>query len=214
MQADFALARATALLLIVLPIAVTGCLRPVRTEVQHDGFTKVVLLAEKRAFWSVDLELEHPIDLDEGVLTNVLSRIDKVGSDGKPTPAIPLEALSPTALGMKRGLLQADSSHKVLAQVILGGNRPHVPDEHRLTSLICYVSDDRLHIHLSHKDWTLTGEGLPETRVGEPPLGFRLVAGEGIELVNPQAVSVDWSNSVFQKPTRFRIGPGGRLQPL
>lgn len=198
--------------------ASTACItRTVRDTVFDDGYTTVILRSQTRGGKPIDKGFEHPITIAPVRMAHILSRIDlrhKVDKELKRVPAIHLDSLFTIADGISQALEKADSSQEIVVQSIRRSRHLGVFDRHYLTSLLCYIRDDLLYIHISRSDWEIPVQRdrpLPETHVGKHPLDFRLVTEKGMMLVDPQAVAVEWRDPIFRKPTRTRITPGGKV---
>jgi hypothetical protein len=210
---------AAILLLALLAGASSACVtRTSRQTVFVQGQTEVILRSQKKGGRAIDRGFEHPVTIAPVRVSHILSRIDmreKNGKDSKRVPAIPLETLFVIAEGIAEGLQAADSSQEVVVQSVRRGKHLGIFDRHYLTSLLCYMMDGRLYIHVSRADWEIPvrrdRDRLPETHVGEHPLKFRLLVDRGMSLVDEQAVAVDWRDTIFKKPTRTRMTPGGKV---
>jgi hypothetical protein len=206
------------LMLALLAAASNACIaRTVRETVVDDGSIQVLLRGKKKAGQTVDQGFEHPITIAPVRMAHILSRIDMRRDDdgeAKRVPAIHLDLLFGIAEGMTEALEKADSSQEVVVQAIRRTKRFGVFDRHYLTSLLCYVRDELLYIHISRSDWEIPKQRntrLPETHVGKYPLDFRLVVEKGMVLADPQAAAVYWRDPIFRKPTRTRITPSGKV---
>jgi hypothetical protein len=76
------------------------------------------------------------------------------------------------------------------------------------------MQDDLLHVQVARSDWEIPPrrrDNLPEPQAGEQQQSFHLLVDTGMSLAGPQAAVVDWRDSVFAKPTRTRITPGGKV---
>jgi hypothetical protein len=209
---------AACVLLALIGGASSACItRTTREVVFDDGYTEVSLRSQKKGGESIDKGFDHPATIAPVRMAHILSRIDlrqKDGDGGKRVPAIHLDSLFTIADGMAEALQKADSSQEIVVQSIRRAKRLGLFDRHYLTSLLCYMRDDFLYIHISRSDWEVPVQSearLPETHVGKYPLDFRLVVEKGMTLVDHQAVAVDWRDPVFRKPTRTRITPSGRV---
>jgi len=211
--------RIPAFLLLALITGVSSaCItRTVRETVFDDGYTEVILRSQKRGGQVIDKGFEHPVTIAPVRLANILSRIDlRQETDGemKRVPAIHLDSLFTIADGMAEALQKANSSQEIVVQSVRRSKRLGLFDRNYLTSLLCYMRDDLLYIHVSRSDWEVPvqrDKPLPETYVGKYPLDFRLVVEKGMMLVDPQAVAVEWRDPIFRKATRTRITPSGKL---
>ena len=206
-------------LLAVVAGASSACVtRTVRQTVVDDGYTQVILRGQKRGGKTIDKGFEHPVTIAPVRLAHILSRIDLRRQDdegGKRVPAIHLDSLFTIAEGMAQALQAADSSQEIVVQSVRRAKRMGIFDRNYLTSLLCYMRDDLLYIHISRSDWEVpvqrTGDRLPETHVGEYPRDFRLVVEKGMTLVDHQAAAAEWRDPIFRKPTRTRMLAEGQV---
>lgn len=211
--------RIAAFVLLALVVgASSACVtRTIRKTVVDDGYTAVLLRSQKKGGKPIDKGFEHPVTIAPVRLAHILSRIDLRHKDAKEAnrvPAIHLDSLFTIAEGMAQALQMADSSQEIVVQSVRRSKRLGIFDRNYLTSLLCYMKDDLLYIHISRSDWEVPvqrDERLPETHVGKYPLEFRLVVEKGMMLVDHQAVAVEWRDPIFRKPTRTRITPGGKV---
>jgi len=209
---------ATFVLLALVAGASSACVtRTVRQTVVDDGYTQVILRGQKRGGKTIDKGFEHPVTIAPVRLAHILSRIDlrhKDGEDRKRIPAIHLDSLFTIADGMAQALQKADSSQEIVVQSVRRSKRLGIFDRNYLTSLLCYMRDDLLYIHISRSDWEVPvqrSNRLPETHVGKYPLEFNLVVEKGMMLVDHQAVAAEWRDPIFRKPTRTRLTPSGKV---
>ena len=205
-------------LLALVAGASSACItRTVRESVFDDGYTAVILRSQKKGGKTIDKGFEHPITIAPVRLAHILSRIDlrrKDDEGGKRVPAIHLDSLFTIAEGMAEALQKADSSQEIVVQSVRRSKRMGLFDRNYLTSLLCYMRDDLLYIHISRSDWEVPvqrDKRLPETHVGKYPRDFRLVVEKGMTLVDQQAAAVEWRDPIFRKPTRTRLTPTGKV---
>ena len=205
-------------LLALVAGASSACItRTVRESVFDDGYTAVILRSQKKGGKTIDKGFEHPITIAPVRLAHILSRIDlrrKDDEGGKRVPAIHLDSLFTIAEGMAEALQKADSSQEIVVQSVRRSKRLGLFDRNYLTSLLCYMRDDLLYIHISRSDWEVPvqrDKRLPETHVGKYPRDFRLVVEKGMTLVDQQAAAVEWRDPIFRKPTRTRLTPTGKV---
>ena len=212
-------ARVPVILLLALAAASAGCItRPVKEKVFDDGYTSVVLRSEKRGFSTVAKGFDHPATLSPVRMTHILSRIDlrwTKDEDNERVPAIPLDTLFTIGKGMTQALEKANPNQEVVVQSIRRDRNLAIFERQYLTSLLAYMKDDVLYIHLSRSDWEIPPrrkDNLPEAHVGEHPQKFRLIIDRGMTLASDhQSVAVQWRDEVFRKPTRTRVTSTGKV---
>ena len=199
-------------------LAASGCItRTSRETLVDDGQNKVILRSEKKGMTPVDQGYDHPKTIAPIRMAHILSRIDlqqEAGKKHERRPAIPTETLYAVADALAKGLAAADSSQEVVLLSVRRTKRLGVFDRYFLTSLRAWVKDDVLYLQVARSDWEIPkrkGDQIPEPHAGEQAQGFRLLVDDGMSLVDPQSVSIDWSSPVFAKPSRTRITPTGRV---
>jgi hypothetical protein len=212
-------ARVPVVLLFALAAASAGCItRPVSEKVFDDGYTSVMLRTEKRGFTAVPKGYEHPAVISPVRMAHILSRIDlrwAKDENNERVPAIPLDTLFIIAKGMVEALEKANPDQAVVVMSIRRDRHLAIFERQFLTSLIAYMQDDLLYIHLSRPDWEIPPrrkEDLPEPSLGDHPLKFRLVVDRGMTLgADHQSVAVQWRDEIFRKATRTRVTSTGRV---
>lgn len=214
-------ARSAAFSALVLLLA-AGCItRPVREDVFREGTIDVFLRSDKRWTRTLEKEYEHPVTISPVRMSHILSRMDlRIGSKASKkgeqrVAAIPTEMLLPIADGVSRALAQADENQEVVVMAVRRFKRFHVFERKYLTSFVAYARDDRLYIHLARSEWEVPQrrqDKMPEPRIGEHPMDFRLYSSTAMTLVDAQSVAVEWRNPIFSRPTRTTILPSGEVR--
>ena len=216
-------ARSAAFSALILLLA-AGCItRPVREDVFREGTVDVFLRSDKRGFKILDKSYEHPVTISPVRTAHILSRMDlrtgsKASKKGEQrVPAIPTELLLPIAEGVAQALAQADENQEVVVMAIRRFKRLHVFERKYLTSFVAYARDDRLYLHLARSEFDLSElpqhrqDKIPEPRIGEHPMKFRIYSGDAIIPVDTQSVAVEWRDPVFKRPSRTTIRPTGEV---
>jgi len=211
-----ALALAT---LVAIAAAGSGCAtRTIRETFHEDPTTRIVLRHHRESGEAVDRGYSQPIAIAPVRLAHILSRIDirtEAKKGAQRAPALPTEALYIVADHLSKALREADSTQEIAVYYTRRAKRFGIFDHHFLTSFVTYAKDDLLYIHLSRTDWEIpkTGknERLPEPRVGDYVMEFRIVPSKGMTQVDGQSVAVAWHDPVFKKPSRTRITPSGHV---
>ena len=213
-------------LCIALAVVCSACInRSIRVPVFDEEGTEVYLRAKKSGLGVVERGFDHPAQISPVRMAHILSRVDLRTPESKrflrstkPSeriPAIPLKSLYVIADGLSKALAAADPNQEVIVRSVLKEKRLALFDHSYLTSFISYVQDDQLFIHLSRFDWEVPKSGrehkLPEPDVSREVMKFRLIPSEAMTLMAPQALAVDWRDSIFRKPTRTRVTPGGEV---
>jgi hypothetical protein len=198
-----------------------GCItQPVHQDVFREGTIEVFLRSDKRWFKILEKEYDHPLTISPVRTAYILSRIDlrtgeKASKKGEQrVPAIPTEMLFPIAEGVSQALAEADENQEVVVMAIRRFKRFNVFERKYLTSFVAYARDDRLYIHLARSEWEIPKrrqDKIPEPRIGEHPMKFRLYSGRAMTLVDAQSVAVEWRDPIFSRPTRTKILPSGEV---
>jgi hypothetical protein len=199
-----------------------GCAtRP--TPVFDEGKIRVFLRSDVRWFRTVDKGYSHPVTIAPVRVAHILSRIDLkppsgflVSFEGDKTrvPVVPTDALYTIAEGVSKALAAADPTQEVIVMAIRDTKRFGIFDHDYLTSMILFVKDERLYVHVSRHDWEVPktrDERIPEPHLRDSPQSFKLYAGNAMALVDDNAVAIDWRDPVFAKPTRTRVLPSGEV---
>jgi hypothetical protein len=206
--------------LAAIAAAGSGCAtRTVRETFYEDAATRIVLRSQTQSGEAVERGFGHPMSVAPVRVAHILSRIDvriEAKKGAQRAPALPTEALYVVADHLSKAFRQADSTQEIAAYSIRRAKRFGIFDRRFLTSFVTYVEDDMLYIHLSRVDWEIPKSGtkaerLPEPRVGDYVMKFRVVPSEGMTQVDGQSVAVNWRDPLFKKPTRTRITPSGKV---
>jgi len=206
-------------ILVAIAAAGSGCAtRTVRETFYEDPATRIVLHHQRKSGEAVDRGYSQPIAIAPVRLVHILSRIDIRTEEKKGAqrgPAIPTEALYVIADHLSKALREADSTQEIAVYYTRRAKRFGIFDHHFLTSFVTYAKDDLLYIHLSRTDWEISRTGknerLPEPRVGDYVMEFRVVPSKGMTQVDGQSVAVAWRDPVFKKPSRTHITPSGHV---
>jgi hypothetical protein len=206
-------------ILAAMAVLGSGCVtRTVRNTFFENASTRVVLVQEKRGDKAIEQDFAHPLQIAPVRMAHILSRLD-VRVENKNSiqrmPAIPTEALYEIADHLANAFSQADSNQHIVVYFKRRSKRFGVFDHNYLTSFLVFAVEDSMYLHLSKVDWEIqkTGrrEKLPEPSVGDETKAFKVVASTGMMVANPNAVMIDWGDSVFKKPSRTHIAPGGKV---
>ena len=204
---------------LVAALAV-GCATTPEPVFDQEGI-RVFLRSDVRWFRTVEKGYSHPATIAPVRVAHILSRIDLkppsgflVNFEGDKTrmPVVATDALYTIAEGVSKALAAAEPDQEVIVMAIRDTNRWGIFDHDYLTSLVLFVRDERLYVHVSHHDWEIPktrDERIPEPRLGDDVQSFRLYAGTAMSLVSDHGVAIDWRDPVFAKPTRTRVLPSG-----
>jgi hypothetical protein len=197
----------------------SGCItRTVRNTFYEDAKTRIVLVQEKRSGRAIERDYAHPLQIAPVRMAHILSRLDvrvETKKSIQRMPAIPTEALYEIADHLSNAFGQADPNQHIVVYYKRRDKRFGIFDRNYLTSFLVFATGDSMFIHLSKVDWEIqkTGrrEKLPEPGISDETDAFRVVASTGMMVANPNTVAVDWVHSVFKKPSRTHIAPGGKV---
>jgi hypothetical protein len=204
---------------VAIAAAGWGCgTRTVRETLYEDPSTRIVLRHQTEGGRPIDQGFSQPVSIAPVRLAHILSCIDvrtEAKKGAQRAPAIPTEALYPVADQLSKALRQADSSQEIAVYYIRHTKHFGIFDRHLLTSFVTYAKDDLLYIHLSRMDWEVAKTGknerLPEPRVGDYAMEFRVLPSKGMTQVDAHSVAVAWRSPVFKKESRTRITPSGKV---
>lgn len=189
-----------------------------RRTIETGSDVEVVLRAQKGPDGPVDQGFEHPVDVSGVRLTHILAQLDvrdDAEEGGKRHPAIPTDSLYAIGQAAALGLHKATPAEEVVVRSFRKTRHLGIFSKTYLTSLILYVQDGRLFVHVRHDDWPIPkqkDEDPPEPWVYRTEQSFKILPGDAMTSVGPQDVAVDWRDPVFRKPKRIRVGPGGRIE--
>jgi hypothetical protein len=204
---------ALATVLAIVALTTSGCAHTSKTTVFDDGKLKVQL----RSGDPQAQGLEHPVVISSVRLSHILARIDirtPVKDGQRRVAAIPLKNLESISAGLAKGLAEAKPDQEVLISSVRVDKRFGMFNHNKLTSFVAYQRDGILYFHLSRSDWEIPPrreDRLPEPKIGEFPSKFRILSGKSMEMIDQQSLAIDWKAGLFDKPTRTRLTPDGRV---
>jgi len=208
----------TAVVVLCLAFVAGGCAtRQVRTPVYDENRVQVFLRQDVKGGKGVDQGFSHPITIAPIRITNILSRIEVRKDDGDEAenlrqPAIPTGVLYAIGEGVSQALAKADPSQAVVVMAVERRKSLKVFTGDYLTSLIVWVKDDRMYVHLGQLGEPMSSN--PRDKPHEPQLDTiegkkRVLASEGFTTAGPRLVAVDWRSNAFGDLSAIRIRPGG-----
>lgn len=192
--------------------------RYTRVTVQDTGNVTVVLRAELKHGKPLDRHYRQPATIAGIRLTHILAALEvrmDVTKDqrGDRKPAIPTQLLYQLGDLLSQALAKADPTQQVVVQAIRKQRHLGLFTNNYLTSFIAFVDQqNQLEIHLYRLDWEVPKgkeEHIREPRLGHEVMKFRVLAGQHIEPVGPQAVAVDWQDPYFRRASLIRVSPTG-----
>lgn len=204
---------------LCLSLAIAACTtKQARTPVYDENNVRVFLRSDLERGANLDRGYSHPVTIAPIRITNILSRLE-VRKESKDElqavrqPAITTELLYPIGEGVSQALAKADSSQAAVVMAVDRRKSLKVFTADYLTSLIVWVKDDRLFVHLGQLGEPLSD---PREKPREPQLDVveskkRVLASEGFTTVGPRLVAADWRSNVFADLGTIRIRPGGNV---
>jgi len=198
--------------LVVCAAALAGCMTTKKTVLEKGGVT--VQLVSKRGD---NVELNHPMIIAPVRLSHMLARIDirlSVKEGQQRVPAFHIESLDSISEGLAQGLREAGPNQRVIVYSIRREKRFGIFDTNYLTSFVASVHRENLFLHLSRSEWEIPPrkkDRLPEPKIGKFPTKFRILPGKAMRMVDEQSLAIAWSDKVFERPTRTRITPTGKM---
>ena len=204
---------------LIAALVATGCItRSVKEQVFEQDQTRVLLRSQRKGGETLAKNFGHPLTISTARMAHILSRIDyrsdSEKADNPRQPVIPLETLYLIARGMSAAFAKANPDQEVVVMSVRRGKHWAIFDREYLTSLVAFVRDDLLYVQIARTDWEIPTQSrtqLPEPREGEEVMNFRLLPSEGMTLATAQSVAVSWRDPIFQRPTRTRILPSGKV---
>ena len=198
------------LLVATLPLACATRVIERQVHVQ-DGVT-TTLRHQIQDGVPVDRGYQHPVEISEERLRRILAAIAiRSEEDGElvEKPAIARRLLIPVARGLSQSLAVANSSEEIALTAVRHDRRLAIFSVKFLTSFVSYVSDDLLTISLSRVEWDIdlgkksrARRGrLPQPRLGEKVMDFRVIPNEAYEAAGEQSVQVRWREDRWNEPT-------------
>jgi len=206
-------------MLAAMTILASGCVtRTVRNTFFEDSSTRIVFVQQKRGGQVLEREYAHPLQIAPVRMAHILSRLDvrvETKKSIQRIPAIPTEALYEIADHLANAFGKVDPNQYIVVYYTRRDKHFGIFDRRYLTSFLTFANDDSMFIQLSKLDWEIQKTGrrevLPEPSIDDETNAFRVVTSTGMMAANPNAVLVDWRHSVFKKPSRTHIAPGGKV---
>ena len=203
--------------LLLLPVILavwtsTGCItREVKTSVYDRSNVEVFLREHKRGFTVVERGFQHPGQISTQRLEHILGAIDIRGREqslaGIRAVLAPSQ-LPRVAKGLARGLKDANPNQEIAVRLTSKVMQSAIFNRKYITSFVAYLENDLLYLHFSRVDWQVDDivkkNALPEPRVGDHPMKFKVVAAEGMYEEGNYAVAVEWRDAIFKRPLRAK----------
>ncbi len=205
---------------LVLPLVLLmmGCgTRSVRTDVMdHAGLT-VFMRHRREAGEEVERGFQHPAVISAERLSHILAAID-IQTGGirvsERQPALHPDILQRVANGLSQGFARANVNQELGVVVVRRQRRFGIFHRKFLTSFVAYMKEDALHLHFSRVEWAvpeMREDNLPEPRIGDRVMDFRVMPARGMHSLGPQVIAVNWHDPLFGSPVSARRGAGGEV---
>jgi hypothetical protein len=201
---------------LLLAVLALGCGARLHRETVFDqDHTQVELRHETLRGDPVERGFAHPAVISPVRLAHILASIDlREGAQSERRPAIPTESLYTIAEGVSRALGKARPDQEVAVLSVRKERHFGFFDREYLTSFVTYAKGEQLYVHLSRSDWEIPvrrEDRLPQPRIDEQVMSFRVLAAPGLSLVGTQSVAADWRNPLFGRPTRAEVSAEGKV---
>ena len=191
---------------LIVPLLASCGTRTIRTDVIDHAGLQVFLRHEREGGRNTDRGYQHPSTISSQRISHILATIDVATREGKVTerqPAIHADILERVSSGVAGALEEADSSQRVVVMIVR--RQKHLVLFHRkyLTSFTVYLRDDSLYLHLSRVEWEVPQhreDNLPEPRLGDRVMDFRVVPARSMYANGVQGVIVNWRDPLFANP--------------
>ncbi len=199
-------------------LAVGCATKQVRTPVFDQSGVEVFLRQQMKGSEPVDHGFSHPVTIAPVRITNILARIQVREKDGEDKtgrePALPTGLLYAIGQGVAEALGKADSTQEVVVMAVERRKSLGVFTNDFLTSLIVWMKDDRLFVHLGELGNVMSRD--PRDKPREPQLTTiderkQVLGGDGFTPAGPRLVAADWRAAVFSDIGAIRIRPGGEI---
>ena len=198
--------------LVAFAATLAGCMTTRKTILEQKGVT--VQLISKRGD---NIELNHPITIAPVRLSHMLARIDirlTAKDSQQRVPAFHIEEIDGISEGLAKGLREAAPNQRVIVYSTRREKRFAIFETKYLTSFIAYAYGEHLFLHLSRSNWEIPPrrkDSLPEPKIGKHPSKFRILPSKAMRLVDEQALAISWRDKIFERPTRTRVTPSGKM---
>jgi hypothetical protein len=202
----------------VAALLAVGCAgKQIRTPVYNQSGVEVFLRQQTKGGDPVDRGYSHPVTIAPVRVTNILARIqirDEDSEDQVSREALPTGLLYAIGQGIAEGLGKADSTQEVVVMAVERRKSLRVFTNDYLTSLIVWMKDDKLFVHLGELGSVMSRD--PRDKPREPQLGTgdakrKVIGSDGFTPVGPRLVAADWRAPVFSDIGAIRIRPGGEI---
>lgn len=205
-----------ALLAASVHAALSGCAtdRTIRTPVFDEGGVRVFLRETRAGEEDAARDFSHPTVIAPIRVSRIVGSIDVRERDGEERrAAIPTEVVYPVGEGVAEALGKANSNQEVVVMAVSRKRRMGIFTSDYLTSMIVWVKDDELWIHLGDLETQLSSDPTdktPEPQFGSTTRRFRVLPTEAVRVAGGQTVAVTWRDDRFAKSGPIRTRPGGR----
>jgi hypothetical protein len=197
------------LLFATLPLACVT--RTIERQVHSQNGIETTLRHQTDDGVPVDRGYQHPVEIPAERLRRILAAITIRRTEDDQLvekSAIAKELLDPVARGLSQSLAVAEPSEEIALTAVRRYRRFGLFSEKYLTSFVSYVSNDLLTLSLSRVEWDLElgkksanrRKRLPQPRLGDEVMDFRVVPDSAFEATRKQSVQVRWRDERWNEP--------------
>lgn len=206
--------------LVSFALLAPGCIsREVRKVVYKRSGVEVILREHRSGFSTVERGFSHPAHISAQRLAHILGAIDVRGREEQLAgvrTALGSKQVAAVSNAVSVALAKANSNQELAVRIITKVRQHALFNRRKITSFVAYIENDLLYLHFSRIDWPIPQRErknkLPEPRVGDHPMKFKLQPSEGMYAEGSYAVSVDWQDPVFRRPLRAAVEDGDRRE--
>ena len=157
----------------------------------------------------VEREFQHPVQISAQRLVHILGAVDIRGREEQLAgirAAFEPSQLSTIGEGLSKAFRQASPNQEIAVSVVRKQRQHVIFDRKHLTSFVAWVQNDLLFLSFSRVDWRIPDRvkktALPEPRVGDHPMKFKVIPSAGMYPEGAYAVSMEWQDPIFRRPIR------------
>ena len=200
----------------------TACMtREVKNSLLDRPSLVVFLRSHKQGFTTVEKGFSHPARISEDRLMNILGAIDIRGREEKLAgirSALAPDLLPEIAKQLSAALGKASPDEEVAVISVRKESSSYAFNRKFISNFVAYVDDELLYLHFSLIDSPVEARvkktSLPEPRINDHPMRFRVIPAPGMYAEGVYAVSVEWQDDLFRRPLRRAGGKGRRERTI
>lgn len=206
---------------LLLASQLVGCANgPRRHRIIDRRQVKVDLVREVKGFKTQEKGYEHPAVVSKERLTHILGAVE-VETREKDAgivrqPAFHPDIVEPTAEALAEAFGQVGPNEEIGVLAIRKQRRIGIFHNKFLTSFLAYMEQGQLYLILRRVDWQIPQakekDPLPRPSRDRQPMNFRIVSGDHMFYIGPQALEIAWQDPVFRKPYKLPGSTQGTQQ--